>query len=62
MNPARDIGPRLAHWVLPIRGKGPSEWLTYAWVPLTAPMIAAAPAAFVARGINHLIASGGTVV
>jgi glycerol uptake facilitator protein len=26
MNPARDLGPRLAHWIMPIPGKGSSEW------------------------------------
>ncbi len=33
MSPARDMGPRLAHWVLPIRGKGSSEFLSYSCVP-----------------------------
>ena len=33
MNPARDLGPRLAFHLLPIPGKGCSEWY-YAWVPL----------------------------
>ena len=33
-NPARDLGPRLAHWFLPISGKGSSEW-DYAWIPFT---------------------------
>ena len=97
MSPARDMGPRLAHWVLPIRGKGSSEFLSYScvplprhrcthrlhalwltsrpwpsmvvlladpplhvarWVPLTASMMAAVPAAFIVRGINHLVATG----
>ena len=35
MNPARDLCPRLVHWVLPIPGKGPSEW-DYQWIPITA--------------------------
>ena len=35
MNPARDLCPRLVHWVLPIPGKGPSEW-DYQWIPVTA--------------------------
>jgi glycerol uptake facilitator protein len=26
MNPARDLGPRLAHWLLPMANKGPTEW------------------------------------
>ena len=38
INPARDLGPRLAHTVLPIRGKGSSHW-DYAVVPLVGPMI-----------------------
>ena len=38
INPARDLGPRLAHAVLPIAGKGPSDW-RYAWVPVLAPII-----------------------
>eukprot|EP00210_Caulerpa_lentillifera_P005866 g5610.t1 len=33
LNPARDLGPRIAHWVLPIPGKGCSEWY-YAWIPV----------------------------
>ena len=32
LSPARDMGPRLAHWVLPIRGKGSSEFLSYSCV------------------------------
>jgi glycerol uptake facilitator protein len=38
INPARDLGPRLAHAVLPIAGKGTSEW-HYAWVPIVGPII-----------------------
>ena len=38
INPARDLGPRLAHTVLPIRGKGSSHW-DYAIVPLVGPLI-----------------------
>ncbi|QSS99570.1 aquaporin family protein [Pontibacillus sp. ALD_SL1] len=38
INPARDIGPRIAHYVLPIPGKGTSDW-RYAWVPLFGPII-----------------------
>jgi glycerol uptake facilitator protein len=37
INPARDLGPRLAHAVLPIPGKGSSDW-AYAWVPVVAPI------------------------
>ena len=38
INPARDLAPRIAHAVLPIRGKGPSDW-SYAWVPVVGPII-----------------------
>jgi glycerol uptake facilitator protein len=38
INPARDLGPRLAHAVLPIAGKRDSDW-AYAWVPIVAPLI-----------------------
>jgi len=40
LNPARDLGPRLAHAVLPIPGKGSSDW-EYAWIPVVAPIIGA---------------------
>lgn len=38
INPARDLGPRLAHFVLPIPGKGGCDW-GYAWVPVVGPLI-----------------------
>lgn len=38
INPARDLGPRLAHSCLPIAGKGDSDW-GYAWVPVVGPII-----------------------
>ena len=38
INPARDFGPRLAHFLLPIPGKGDSDW-PYAWVPVLGPII-----------------------
>ena len=38
INPARDLGPRLAHALLPIDGKGGSDW-GYAWVPVLGPII-----------------------
>lgn len=41
MNPARDIGPRFAHWVLPIAGKGSSEWY-YGWITTIGPFIGGA--------------------
>ncbi|WP_382304663.1 MIP/aquaporin family protein [Herbiconiux sp. UC225_62] len=38
INPARDLGPRLAHAFLPIKGKGTSDW-SYSWVPVVGPII-----------------------
>ncbi len=38
INPARDLGPRLAHFLLPIAGKGSSDW-PYAWVPILGPIL-----------------------
>jgi len=38
LNPARDLGPRLAHAVLPIPGKGDSEW-GYSWIPILGPIV-----------------------
>jgi len=44
INPARDLMPRLMHAVLPIQGKGGSEW-SYAWIPVVGPLLGAAAAA-----------------
>jgi glycerol uptake facilitator protein len=41
INPARDLAPRIAHALLPIPGKGPSDW-GYAWIPVVAPLIGGA--------------------
>ena len=38
INPARDLGPRIAHALLPISGKGTSDW-GYSWVPVIGPII-----------------------
>ena len=46
INPARDLPPRLAHAVLPIRGKGPSGW-DYSWVPVAGPLAGAIAAGLV---------------
>ncbi len=45
INPARDLGPRIMHAILPIKDKGSSDW-SYAWVPVVGPIIGAALAAF----------------
>ncbi len=37
INPARDLGPRIAHFILPIAGKGPSDW-SYSWIPILGPL------------------------
>jgi glycerol uptake facilitator protein len=38
INPARDLGPRIMHALLPIAGKGPSDW-AYSWIPVVGPLI-----------------------
>lgn len=38
INPARDLGPRIAHFILPIEGKGKSDW-SYSWIPVVGPII-----------------------
>lgn len=47
INPARDLGPRIAHAVLPIHGKGSSDW-GYAWIPVVGPMLGGVIAYFLA--------------
>lgn len=44
INPARDLAPRLAHMILPIRHKGDSNW-SYAWIPVLGPLVGAGIAA-----------------
>ena len=41
INPARDLGPRIMHFLLPVPGKGPSDW-AYAWVPVVGPLLGGA--------------------
>jgi glycerol uptake facilitator protein len=48
MSPARDLGPRIAHALLPIPGKGSSDW-GYAWVPVVGPLLGAALGGFLIR-------------
>jgi glycerol uptake facilitator protein len=45
INPARDLGPRIAHFILPIRGKRDSDW-SYAWIPVAGPVIGGLIAAY----------------
>lgn len=51
INPARDLGPRIAHALLPIPGKGESDW-AYAWTPVAGPIIGAVLAALAALGLG----------
>lgn len=51
INPARDFGPRLAHALLPIAGKGGSDW-AYAWIPILGPLIGATLAGGLLRLVN----------
>lgn len=44
INPARDLGPRIMHFILPIKSKGTSDW-AYAWIPVIGPIAGAALAA-----------------
>ena len=46
INPARDLGPRIAHFLLPIPGKRDSDW-SYSWIPVVGPLIGGALAAIV---------------
>ena len=51
INPARDLGPRIAHAILPIRGKGSSDW-AYSWVPIAGPIAGGVLAGLLARVIG----------
>ena len=51
LNPARDLGPRIAHFLLPIPGKGDSDW-GYSWIPVVGPVIGASLAMIVRMSIG----------
>ncbi len=53
INPARDLGPRIAHAILPIKGKGASDW-GYAWVPVVGPLVGGVIAALAAPALLSL--------
>ena len=55
INPARDLGPRIIHQLLPIPGKGQSDW-AYSWVPVVGPIVGGILAALVYNGVwvNYL--------
>jgi len=50
INPARDLGPRIAHALLPIHGKGGSDW-SYAWIPVVGPCIGGVLGALVYKAL-----------
>ena len=51
INPARDFGPRIMHALLPIKGKGSSNW-GYSWVPVVGPIIGAVIAALIFKALH----------
>jgi glycerol uptake facilitator protein len=53
INPARDLGPRIVHALLPIKQKGSSNW-KYAWIPIVGPIIGAVIAALLYMVLNEL--------
>ncbi|MBA8812973.1 MIP/aquaporin family protein [Frigoribacterium faeni] len=55
INPARDLGPRIAHAFLPIKGKGSSDW-SYAWVPVVGPLIGGSIAALLSLALLPVVA------
>ena len=50
INPARDLGPRIVHAILPIPGKGGSDW-GYAWIPVLGPILGGICGAMAYRGL-----------
>ena len=50
INPARDLGPRIIHAILPVPGKGHSDW-GYSWVPVVGPLVGGILAALVYQGV-----------
>jgi glycerol uptake facilitator protein len=51
INPARDLGPRIAHALLPIANKGSSDW-GYAWIPVVGPVVGGLVAALLWQGVR----------
>lgn len=54
INPARDLGPRIAHAILPIKGKGSSQW-SYSWVPIVGPLLGGVLAALLYLLVKELM-------
>ncbi|TNU73151.1 aquaporin family protein [Miniimonas arenae] len=57
INPARDLGPRIAHALLPIKGKGSSDW-AYSWVPIAGPIVGGVLAGIVASVMQNALGLG----
>ncbi|HUS01389.1 MAG TPA: MIP/aquaporin family protein [Chitinophagaceae bacterium] len=53
INPARDLGPRIIHAILPLKNKGGSDW-SYSWIPVVGPIIGGLLAAFIYKTYIHL--------
>lgn len=53
INPARDLGPRIIHAILPLKNKGGSDW-SYSWIPVVGPIIGGLLAAFIFKTFIHL--------
>ncbi len=53
INPARDLGPRIIHAILPIPGKGGSDW-GYSWIPVVGPILGGIAGALVAKAVFKL--------
>lgn len=53
INPARDLGPRIMHAILPIAGKGGSDWV-YSWIPVVGPIVGGVAGALAAKAIFDL--------
>ncbi|WP_055446843.1 MIP/aquaporin family protein [Lacinutrix mariniflava] len=51
INPARDLGPRIMHAILPIKNKAKSDW-SYAWIPVVAPLVGGSLAALLMLGLS----------
>jgi glycerol uptake facilitator protein len=54
INPARDLGPRIAHAILPMKGKGGSDW-GYSWIPIIGPLIGAILGGITAKAVMPFI-------
>jgi glycerol uptake facilitator protein len=51
INPARDLGPRIMHAILPVANKGSSDW-GYSWIPVVGPVLGAVAAALIWKAVS----------